>query len=138
VRPRKIEAVVTAPGEVDPKVKVNIDDHIVGKIEHLNFQEGDTVRKGQKLVELERYAYEAQRDRARAAVSSSRIEVTRAKVALDTAQLAYNRAVKMKQQGIQAQELFDNAQLALENARAASQSAAEGVRLGEGVAADGA
>ena len=131
VRPRKIEAVVTAPGEVDPKVKVNIDAHIVGKIEHLNFQEGDTVRKGQKLVELERYAYEAQRDRARAAVSSSRIEVTRAKVALDTAQLAYNRAVKMKQQGIQAQELFDNAQLALENARAASQSAAEGVRQAE-------
>jgi HlyD family secretion protein len=131
VRPRKIEAVVTAPGEVDPKVKVNIDAHIVGKIERLNFQEGDTVHKGQKLVELERYAYEAQRDRARAAVSASRIEVVRAKVGLDTAQLAYNRAVKMKQQGIQAQELFDNAQLALENARAASQSAQEGVRQSE-------
>ena len=131
VRPRKIEAVVTAPGEVDPKVKVNIDAHIVGKIEHLNFQEGDSVHKGQKLVELERYAYEAQRNRARAALSSSRIEVARARVGLDTAQLAYNRAVKMRQQGIQAQELFDNAQLALENARAASQSAAEGVRQAE-------
>jgi HlyD family secretion protein len=131
VRARKIEAVVTAPGEVDPKVKVNIDAHIVGKIIHLNFQEGDTVHKGQKLVELERYAYEAQRNRARAAVASSRIEVARAKVAMDTAQLAYNRAVKMRQQGIQAQELFDNAQLALENARAASQSAEEGVRQAE-------
>jgi HlyD family secretion protein len=127
VRPRKIEAVVTAPGEVDPKVKVNIDAHIVGKIEHLNFQEGDTVHKGQKLVELERYAYEAQRDRARAAVSSSRIEVQRAKIGLEKADLAYKRAESMRTQGIQAQELWDNAQLAQENARAAYQSALEGV-----------
>src|SRR5205809_8064859 len=90
---RNIQAIVTAPGEVDPKVKVNISAHIVGKIERLYFKEGDMVRKGQKLVELERYAYEAQRDRARAAVSSSRIEVERAKTALNTAGLAYRRAV---------------------------------------------
>jgi HlyD family secretion protein len=127
VKTRKIEAVVTAPGEVSSKVKVNISAHIVGKIERIYFAEGDTVRKGQKLVELERYAYEAQRDRARAALSSSRIEVERAKVGLNTAELAYKRAVSMRQQGIQAQEIFDKAQMDLENARAASQSATEGV-----------
>ena len=32
---RTIEAVVTAPGQIDPKVKVNISAHIVGKIEKL-------------------------------------------------------------------------------------------------------
>ncbi|HEX9406895.1 MAG TPA: efflux RND transporter periplasmic adaptor subunit, partial [Thermoanaerobaculia bacterium] len=58
VRPRKIEAVVTAPGEVDPKVKVNISAHIVGKIEKLYFRDGDPVRKGQKLVDLEKFAYQ--------------------------------------------------------------------------------
>jgi len=52
--PRKIESVVTAPGEIDPKYKVNISAHVIGKIEHLYFNEGDTVRKGQKLVDLER------------------------------------------------------------------------------------
>jgi HlyD family secretion protein len=127
VRPRKIEAVVTAPGEVDPKVKVNISAHIVGKIEHLYFNEGDAVKKGQKLVELERYAYEAQRDRARADLANRRIEVQRAKAAMTNAELTHKRAVNMRQQGIQAQELFDKAQMDLENARAASQSAAEGV-----------
>jgi HlyD family secretion protein len=127
VRPRKIEAVVTAPGEVDPKVKVNISAHIVGKIERLHFNEGDSVRKGQKLVELERYAYEAQRDRARADLANRRIEVQRAKASMTNAELTHKRAVNMRQQGIQAQELFDKAQMDLENARAASQSAAEGV-----------
>lgn len=128
VKARKIEAVVTAPGEVDPKVKVNIDAHIVGKIEHIYFNEGDTVHRGQKLVELEQYAYQAARDRAKAAVTATQIEVTRAKVALDTADLEYKRALSMKQQGIQAQDLLDKAQLDLENARAGYQSAQEGVR----------
>ena len=45
---KTIESVVTAPGQIDPKVKVNISAHIVGKIEKLYFKEGDTVRRGQK------------------------------------------------------------------------------------------
>jgi len=54
---KTIEAVVTAPGQIDPKVKVNISAHIVGKIEKLYFNEGDTVKRGQKLVELEKPLY---------------------------------------------------------------------------------
>jgi len=131
VRPRKIEAVVTASGEVNPRVKVNISAHIVGKIERLYFNEGDSVRKGQKLVELERYAYVAQRDRALAEVANRRIEVQRARAAQATADLAYKRAVNMRQQGIQAQELFDKAQQDLENARAGYDSSQEGVRQAE-------
>lgn len=128
VRPRKIEAVVTAPGEVNPKVKVNINAHIVGKIERIYFKEGDTVRKGQKLIDLERPAYQAQRERARAELANRRIEVTRAKAALGTAEMTHRRAISLRQQGIQAQELFDKAQMELENARAGHQSALEGVR----------
>src|SRR5204862_5505887 len=125
---RNIQAIVTAPGEVDPKVKVNISAHIVGKIERLYFKEGDTVRKGQKLVDLEKFAYQAQYDRARAALSNSNIEVTRAKAALGTAATAYKRAVNMERQGIQAQELFDRARQDQQNAQAGYDSALEGVR----------
>ena len=129
--PRKIESVVTAPGEIDPKYKVNISAHVIGKIEHLYFNEGDTVRKGQKLVDLERASYAAQRDRMRADLQSRKIEVVRAKAALDTAQLAYDRAAKLRQEGIQAQELYDKARLDLDNARAGYLSAKQGVEQGE-------
>src|SRR6266576_605689 len=95
VAQRTIQAIVTAPGEVDPKVKVNISAHIVGKIERLYFKEGDMVRKGQKLVDLEKFAYQAQYDRARAALSNSNIEVVRAKQAMATADAAYKRAVNL-------------------------------------------
>ncbi|HEX2832174.1 MAG TPA: efflux RND transporter periplasmic adaptor subunit [Thermoanaerobaculia bacterium] len=124
---RTIEEVVTAPGQVDPKVKVNISAHIVGKIEKLYFVEGETVKRGQKLVELEKPLYVAQVDRLRAEVASRRVEVQRARAALNTAQSAYDRAQNLNKQGIQAQELFEQARLGLDNARAALAAADQGV-----------
>ena len=125
---QKLESVVTAPAEINPSLKVNISAHIVGKIEHLYIKEGDMVRRNQKLIDLERPAYEAQYERSRAEVQNRRIEVERARVALATADLTYKRAVNMQAQGIQAQELFDKAKLDIENARAGYDSAQQGVR----------
>jgi HlyD family secretion protein len=124
---RNIQAIVTAPGEVNPKVKVNISAYIIAKIDKLYFNEGDAVKKGQRLVDLERTAYQAAYSRAAAAVSNSRIEVARAQTNVATTELAYKRAVNLKQQGIQAQELFDQARQSHDNAVAAYDSANQGV-----------
>ncbi len=125
---QSIEAIVAAPGEIDPRVKVNISAHVIGKIEKLYFKEGDAVKKGQRLVDLERDAYAAASNRARAEVANRRIEVRRARAALGNAELSHRRAVNMRQQGIQAEELFDRAQMDMANARAGYRSAEEGVR----------
>jgi HlyD family secretion protein len=127
VTQRNIQAIVTAPGEVNPKVKVNISAYIIAKIDKLYFKEGDSVQKGQRLVDLERTAYQAAYSRAAAAVSNSRIEVARARTNVATTELAYKRAVNLKQQGIQAQELFDQARQSHDNAVAAYDSANQGV-----------
>ena len=127
VTQRNIQAIVTAPGEVDPKVKVNISAYIIAKIDKLYFKEGDAVKKGERLVDLERTAYQAAYSRAAAAVSNSRIEVARAKTNVATTELAYKRAVNLRQQGIQAQELFDQARQSHDNAVAAYDSANQGV-----------
>jgi HlyD family secretion protein len=122
-----IEAEVNAPGQIDPKVKVNISAHIVGKIEKLYFVEGDAVKRGQKLVELEKPLYIAQRDRLRAELASRRVEVQRARAALRIAEAAYQRAQSLSRQGIQAQELFDQARLGYDNALAGLAAAEQGV-----------
>jgi len=127
VKARKIESIVTAPGEINPRVKVNIGAHIVGKIEHLYMQEGDTVKRGQKLVDLERFAYQAAHDSAAAQVVNRKVEVERAKVGLETAHLEFKRAQSMQRQGIEAQELFDKSRLDLQNAQAAYDSSLAGV-----------
>lgn len=124
---RTIESLVSAPGQIDPKVKVNVSAHIVGKIERLYFVEGETVKRGQKLVDLEKHIYIAQRDRQRALLASQRVEVTRSRAALATAQASFKRAQSLSQQGIQAQELFDQSRLAYDNASAALLAAEQGV-----------
>jgi HlyD family secretion protein len=131
VTPRNIQAIVTAPGEVDPKVKVNISAHIVGKIEKIYFNEGDSVRKGQRLVDLEKTTYQAAYLHAEAALSGSRIEVVRAKTAMATTATAYKRALNLDKQGIQAQELFDQARQANDNAVAGYDTAKQGVAQAE-------
>lgn len=131
VKARTIQAVVTAPGEIDPKLKVNISAHVIGKIEKLYFNEGDIVKKGQRLVDLERPAYAAQRDRMRAQLASQRIELQRSKVALANAELSFRRARNMEQQGISAQELFDKAKLDYQNAQSAVSSAEQAIHQAE-------
>jgi HlyD family secretion protein len=125
---RTIESIVSAPGEIDPKVKVNISAHIVGKIERLYFVEGDAVKRGQKIVDLEKHIYVAQRDRLLAELAGRRVEVQRAHAALNTARASLQRAQSLSKQGIQAQELFEQTRLGYDNATAGLAAAEEGVR----------
>lgn len=128
VEVRNIESVVSAPGEIDPKVKVNISAHVIGKIDKIYFEEGDWVERGQKLVELERVALEAQRDRVRSELSSRQIELRRSQINLDQAELNFNRARSLREEGIQAEDLYEKSRLDLENARANLAAARESVR----------
>ena len=53
VQREDLTAVVSASGEVKPKTYVNIGANAFGKITHLFVKEGDHVRKGQLLAQLE-------------------------------------------------------------------------------------
>lgn len=128
VEVRDIESAVSAPGQIDPKVKVNISAHVIAKIEKLYFEEGDYVHKGDKLVELERVVLQAQRDRMSSELASRQIELRRAQINLDQAELTFNRADSLRTEGIQAEELFEQSRLELENAKANLAAAKESVR----------
>lgn len=124
----EIESVVSATGAIDPKVKLNISAHVIGKIEKLYFNEGDWVEKGQKLVELERVAIEAVRDRTSAQLRNAQIEVRRAQVNLDQKKLELDRARQLHNEGVLTEEAYERSRLDYENAAAAVASANEGVR----------
>jgi HlyD family secretion protein len=135
---RDIETIVSAPGEIDPKVKVNISAHVIGKIEKLYFDEGDVVQRGQKLVELERVAYEAQQERVRAELAGRNIELRRAEINLAQSELDLRRAASLREQGIQTEERYERAQLDFENAKANLAAAREGVRQAQAALAQAA
>jgi HlyD family secretion protein len=128
VAERDIESVVTAPGQIDPRVKVNLNSNVIAKIEKLHFKEGDSVTKDQLLVDLERANYEAAVSRIQAELASREIEFRRGQLNLDNAEVQFQRAERLRDQGIQADEAFDQAKVNRDNAIANLDAAGEGVR----------
>jgi HlyD family secretion protein len=87
-----ITSVVTASGEIKPKVYVNIGANAMGKITHLYVKEGDSVRKGQVLATLENVQSSADVAANDAALRSSRTDAVAAQEAVKTAGAELNQA----------------------------------------------
>jgi HlyD family secretion protein len=65
VKLHTIESKVFAAGYVQPVVKVNISANVSGEITSLNVREGQEVKKGDILAQLDKVIYEADVDQAR-------------------------------------------------------------------------
>src|SRR5256714_3317078 len=68
---RDLVAAVTASGKIQPKKKVDVSADITGRITRIAVREGDLVQKGQFLLQIDATIYEANLQRANAAMSSS-------------------------------------------------------------------
>src|SRR2546423_3622804 len=68
---RDLVAAVTASGKIQPKKKVDISADITGRITRIGVREGDMVQKGQFLLQIDATIYQANLQRANAAMSSS-------------------------------------------------------------------
>src|SRR5208337_3809892 len=67
-----ISAVVTASGEIRPKNYVNIDANAFGKIIKLYVKEGERVRKGQMLAQIENVQPSSDVEANQAALAASK------------------------------------------------------------------
>ena len=114
---RNISARVKATGEITPEKKVEISAKVVGEITSLPVHEGDTVHRGQVLVQIERNLYEAARNQAKAALEGAAVSVERARVQLVDAARTLKRTRKLLAQGLASQEKMDAAQVAYDTAR---------------------
>src|SRR5271157_4767725 len=87
-----ITSVVTASGEIKPKVYVNIGANAMGKITRLFVKEGDSVKKGQVLATLENVQSSADVATNDAALNASRTDAVAAQAAVNTAAAELNQA----------------------------------------------
>src|SRR5215471_13053159 len=92
VQRQDLASVVSASGEIKPKVYVNIGANAFGKIVHLYVKEGDRVKKGQMLAQLENVQSSADVAATRAGVQSAETDYLAAKAALTTAKADLKRA----------------------------------------------
>jgi HlyD family secretion protein len=93
---RDLVASVTASGQVASHTKVDVASDVSGRITRLAIKEGDVVRKGQFLLEIDPSQYQAAVGRNVAAVASSRAQVEQAKATLAQAQSTYQRTADLQ------------------------------------------
>jgi HlyD family secretion protein len=87
-----LSSIVTASGEIKPKTYVNIGANAFGKITRLYVKEGDRVKKGQLLAQLENVQSTADVAATKASLEASRTDALAAEANLNTAKADLNRA----------------------------------------------
>ena len=122
---RDLVAVVTASGQIQPKRKVDISADITGRITHLAVSEGDLVRRGQFLLEIDPTIYQANLQRARAAVASAEASVVQAAANGEQARRALERTTDLRAQNanLVSEEQLEQAQTAFDVAEALATAA---------------
>src|SRR5881296_4092979 len=141
---RDLVAAVTASGKIQPKKKVDISADITGRVTRIAVREGDYVQKGQFLLQIDPTIYQANLQRAQAAMSSAEAGAVQARASRDQAQRALQRTKELREQNPnlisqeqleQAQTAFDIAEANLtaaqhqvDQARAAVRSASDNLR----------
>jgi HlyD family secretion protein len=125
---RTIVARVKATGEVNPKVKVEVQAKVIGEIIALPVREGDAVKAGQVVVEIEKKQYQAARDQAKAMLDQAVVNLERARVELANAELEHSRADQLNRDGVVAQQALDQARLGADSAAIAVRAQEEAIR----------
>ncbi|HYT70683.1 MAG TPA: efflux RND transporter periplasmic adaptor subunit, partial [Gemmatimonadales bacterium] len=141
---RDLVAAVTASGKIQPKKKVDISADITGRITRIAVREGDLVRAGQFLLQIDPTVYEANLQRAQALLSAADAGAVQARANRDQAQRALQRTTDLRGQNPnlisaeqleQAQTAFDIAEANLtaakhqvDQSRAAAQEARDNLR----------
>jgi HlyD family secretion protein len=132
-----IAAVVSASGEITPETYVNIGANAFGKITKLYVKEGDRVKQGQMLAQLENVQSSADVAATKAQLEAAKTDVTASQAALrgaisdldkakadyDRAKLDYQRAEGLYGQQLIAKQDYDARKAAFDAADAAVASA---------------
>jgi HlyD family secretion protein len=87
-----LATVVSASGEIKPKTYVNVGANAMGKITRLYVKEGDRVKKGQLLAQLENVQSSADVNATEASVQAAQTDAMAADAALKTSQADLQRA----------------------------------------------
>src|SRR5947209_3826895 len=113
---QNLASVVTASGEVKPKTYVNVGANAFGKIIHLYEKEGDRVKRGALLAQLENVQSSADVSATRASVEGAQTDAVAAEAGYKTALADLNRAKadaeRTKRDWDRAQGLYQEALIA--------------------------
>jgi HlyD family secretion protein len=117
IRMRDLEAIVSASGKIQPKRQVNISATTMGRVTRLAVQEGQRVKAGQFLLEIDPRSLAGQMERGEASVAAARSALQQATTAVDQAranlelaQQTLKRQRDLAKDGLTPREALERAQ----------------------------
>ncbi len=127
VRKEIITSTVRAPGKIEPKTQVKISADIAAKVIDLRVKEGDAVKRGQLMLQLDDTQYRTFFEQSKAAYASAQARLREATHSQGVVNANYERQSSLFKQGLLSQAEWDQATSTHESANVAAAMAAEEV-----------
>lgn len=109
IKKGNITARVSGPGRLKPTTDVSISSSVTGRITKIHVTEGELVKKGQILMELDAARYQAGVQQASAGYQTALNNRDLAAKDLDVAKATYARQVQLHNEGLISDEAFSTA-----------------------------
>jgi HlyD family secretion protein len=117
VKSRDLESIVSASGKIQPKRQVNVSANTTGRVTRVAVEEGERVKSGQFLLEIDPRSLDAQLQRgeasvaaARSSLQQSRAAVQQTRALLDLARQNLKRTQELWKEGLTTRESLDRAE----------------------------
>src|SRR6185503_13051227 len=117
VRPRDLEAIVSASGKIQPKRQVNVSANTTGRVTRVEVEEGQRVKTGQFLLEIDPRSLDSQLQRGEASVAAaqsslqqSRAAVQQTRATLELARQNLKRTQELWKEGLTTREALERAE----------------------------
>jgi HlyD family secretion protein len=121
--------VVSAPGTLEPKTKVEISAQVSAKVIALPFRDGDEVKKGDVIVRLDADEYQANLQSAQASMLGEQARLEGLRAELINAEAEFNRARGLYETKDISKADFDLAQAAYLRARSAVDAGLQAIEV---------
>jgi HlyD family secretion protein len=117
IRARNLEAIVSASGRIQPQRQVNVSANTTGRVTRVAVDEGQVVKQGQFLLEIDPRSLEGQLQRgeasvaaARSALQAARMAVEQGRANLELARQNLKRQEDLWKEGLTTRESLERAQ----------------------------
>ncbi len=121
---RDLVAAVTASGKIEAETKVDVSADVTGRILQIAVKEGDIVKKGQFLIQIDPAQFEGAVKRGEAMLTSNQASLLQARANRDQAKRSLDRALELQKSNpnLIATEAVEQAQQASDVAEATYQA----------------
>ncbi len=134
VKKRSITEIVSASGKIQPEKEIKISPYISGEVVRLYVKEGDEVKKGDLLAEIDPEIYKSSYEQSlamlngqKAGLATSKANLAQVKAQFNNAKTSFDRNEKLfKKQAISAAD-FDAAKASYESALAQVEAAEQNI-----------